>query len=120
MNCSRATSPAQCLGVASSAAAPAEATWWASQCSTHPAIPWETGHSTEHGVEAHVLAHLGPLFLVVHQQLAVLEVLPLFFPLRGDKEPPHADAGELTPAGVLLADAGGWLLAEGPDDLVVK
>ena len=40
--------------------------------------------------------------------------------LGGDEEPSHAEAGQLAAAGVALAEAGGRLLAEGLDDLVLE
>ena len=42
--------------------------------------------STQHGVEPHVLPHLGALLLVVHQELAVAEVLAFLLALGGDEE----------------------------------
>ena len=43
-----------------------------------------------------------------------------FLRLGGDEDASHADAGQLAAAGVPLADAGGGLLAEGLDDLVLE
>src|ERR1700738_629872 len=74
----------------------------------------------EDRVEAHVLAHLGALLLVGHQQFAVAEVLAFLLGLGADDEPPHRAASQLAAAGVALAEAGGGLLAEGLDDLVLE
>src|SRR5690348_14122523 len=88
---------------------------------------WRGGHasgyrpaSSEHGVEPHVLPHLGPLLLVVHQEFAVAEVLTLLLVLR----PPHhatpVHAGHLAAALVPLPEPGGRLLAERLDDLILE
>ena len=63
--------------------------------------------STEHGVEPHVLAHLGPLLLVVHQELAVAVMLAFLAGLGGEDHASHRAAGQLPPAGVPLAEPGG-------------
>ena len=85
-----------------------------------PACGYRPG-SPEHRVEPHVLPHLGPLLLVVHQELAIAEVLAFLLALGGDEEP--------SPCGRWSARRwpryrfrmpGGRLLAERLDDLVVE
>src|SRR5262245_22019073 len=75
--------------------------------------------SAEHRIESHVLPHLGALFLVVHQELAIAEVLAFLLVLGGDEESPHPEAGQLAPAFVTLPESRGGFLAEGLDDLII-
>ena len=79
-----------------------------------------SGSSTEHRVEPHVLPHLGPLLFVVHQQLAIAEVLAFLLALGGDEHPPHRTLVSSPWPLQSLADPGGGLLAERLDDLVVE
>src|SRR5262249_41404078 len=65
------------------------------------------GTSAEHGVESHVLAHLGTLLLVVHEQLAILVVLPLLAPLGRKHETAHGGRCQLAAILVALAEANG-------------
>src|SRR6185312_7066491 len=86
---------------------------------------WSTGKvekpgSAEHGIQAHVLAHVGSLLLVVHQELAVAIVLTLLAGLCGDDEPPHRPAGQFPPTGVTLAEPDRGFFAVGLDDLVFE
>src|SRR4051812_7882335 len=74
--------------------------------------------STQDRVEPHVLAHLGPLLLVLHQQLAVTSVLTFLLGLGREDEAAHRPAGQLALVLVASPEAGGGLLAEGFDDLV--
>src|SRR5262249_35656159 len=76
--------------------------------------------STKHRIEPHVLAHLGPLLLVVHEKLTIAEMLAFFLPLGGDEHAPHRDAREVALSAVALPDARRRLLAERFDDLIVE
>ena len=76
--------------------------------------------STQDGVETHVFAHLGALFLVIHKQLSISEVLALFFGLSGQNEPAHGGTGEFAATSTAFANPGGRFFAEGFDDFVFE
>src|SRR5262245_21848502 len=71
-------------------------------------------------VQPHVLAHLGTLLLVFHEQATIATVLPFLLALGGEDGPAPGGASQLAAAAVALAQAGGGLLAEGLDDLVFQ
>ena len=55
------------------------------------------GSVAKHRVEPHILPHLCPLLFVVHEQLAIAEVLAFFLALGGDEHPPHRDSWSTRP-----------------------
>ncbi len=63
---------------------------------------------------------ISALFFVVHQELAVLEVLALLFALGGHEIAAHPQARELPVAAEPSANALGMFFAERLDDFVVE
>src|SRR5262249_15037917 len=75
---------------------------------------------SQHWIKSHIAAHLGTLLLVMHQELAVLEVLPLLFALGGYEVAAHSQAGQFASAPEPGTDAFSVFFTKCLDDFVVE